>query len=138
MAKIKLKIVTPEGPIYDDEVDELYVPGEEGEIGIKPMHTALMEMIAPGELRILSGGSETSLAVGEGFAEILQEEVNVMTEGAIEAAEIDEVETQKAIERAEAALKDESLDDEAADEAKMMLARSIAMLQVKKKRGMGG
>ncbi|MEM1060493.1 MAG: ATP synthase F1 subunit epsilon [Verrucomicrobiota bacterium] len=137
MATINLTIVTPEGPIYEGEVDELYVPGVDGEIGVKPVHTALMEMIQPGELRIVVGGKEQYLAVGEGFAEILQAEVNVMTEGAIDAGEIDEAETQKAIERAQAALNDESLDDEAADEAKLMLARSIAMLNVKKKRRSG-
>lgn len=135
MADLKLTIVTPEGPIFEDQVSEVYLPGDEGEIGIKPQHTAVMEMIQPGELRILQGGSEKYLAVGEGFAEILQDQVNVMTEGAVDSSEIDEAEVQKAIERAEAALKDETLDDDAADEAQMLIARSVAMIGVKKRRG---
>lgn len=134
MAELKLKIVTPEGPIFEGAVNQVFLPGEEGEIGVLPHHTAVMEMIKPGELRFLQNGTEKYLAVGEGFAEIIQEEVNVMTEGAVDSSEIDEAETQKAIERAEAALRDETLDDEAADEAKMLLARSIAIIDVKKRR----
>ncbi len=134
MADFKLTIVTPEGPIFEGQVNEVCLPGDEGEIDIKPMHTAVMEMIKPGELKIVQGSSEKYLAVGEGFAEILQDQVNVMTEGAVDSAEIDEAEVQKAIERAEAALRDETLDDDAADEAQMLIARSVAMIGVKKKR----
>ena len=134
MSQIKLVIVTPEGSIFDGNVDAVYLPGAEGEIGVLPNHTAVMELMSAGELRIVQGGKDTFLAIGSGFADITQEEVSVMTEGAVDAAEIDEQVTQEAIDRAQAALRDDTISSEDAEEMQALLTRSLAQLDVKRRR----
>jgi F-type H+-transporting ATPase subunit epsilon len=85
MATLKLEIVTPEAKIYSDDVDIVYVPGVEGELGILPHHIPLMTMIKAGELRVTTNGKETFMAVGEGFVEVTLDSVTVLTDMAVEA-----------------------------------------------------
>jgi F-type H+-transporting ATPase subunit epsilon len=84
MATLKLEIVTPETKAYSDDVDMVVLPGVEGEMGIYPMHVPLMTQIKPGELMVTKGGQRSYLAVGEGFVEITQTSVSVLTDMAIE------------------------------------------------------
>jgi F-type H+-transporting ATPase subunit epsilon len=134
MAKLKLEIVTPEGRVYQDDVDMVVLPGSEGELGVYPAHVPLMTQLAPGEVRILKDGKQTELVVGSGFAEITQTQVSVLTDSALEDESIDENVTEEAIRRAEAALKDKSLASEELAEAEAALARSLAQLRFKRRR----
>ena len=52
----QLDIVTPEKTIFSDSVDDVYLPGSEGEMGILAMHSALVAPLQPGELRYLKDG----------------------------------------------------------------------------------
>ena len=63
MPSFKLDIVTAERVVYSADVDEVVVPGAEGQLGILPHHTPLMTTLAPGELVMRKGSQETSLAV---------------------------------------------------------------------------
>lgn len=130
--KIKLEIVTPEAIIYSDEVDMVTLPGIEGEMGIYPMHVPLMTQIVPGELKILKSGEETLMAVGEGFVEITNDKVSVLTDMAIQAKDIDEAQAEEARRRAEARLKEKISDEEAAA-MQAAITRSIVQIQVKRK-----
>jgi F-type H+-transporting ATPase subunit epsilon len=134
MATLRLEIVTPDSKTYSDDVDSVVLPGIEGELGIFPMHVPLMTQIAPGELRVMKAGHEDRLAVGEGFVEITQNSVSVLTDMAVLESEIDESATEDAIKRAEAAMKDEKLtgEDQALIEA--ALQKSLAKLRVKRRR----
>ena len=76
----KLEIVTPEKPIFSDEVDLVVLPGVEGELGVLAQHTALVTTLAPGELRCTKEGVETEFAVGEGLIEVTGTTVSVLTD----------------------------------------------------------
>ena len=80
MATLRLEIVTPETRAYSDDVDMVVIPATEGEIGVLPMHVPLMTQITPGELVVLKGNQTLHLAIGEGFVEVTQERVNVLTD----------------------------------------------------------
>ena len=67
---IHLDIVTPERKVFSDKVDNVYVPGADGEMGILQMHAALVTVLQAGELRYLKDGKTTELAIGNGFAEV--------------------------------------------------------------------
>ncbi len=134
MATLHLQIVTPEAKIYDDQVEMVVLPGVEGELGILPLHTALMTQIKPGELQISRQGKKTFLAVGDGFAQITQDQVSVLTDLAVEADAIDEQKTQEAIQRAEEAIRTQSLVGEELEATQATLARSLAQLNLRKKR----
>ena len=48
MNKIKLKIISPEKIIFEGEVDEVLVPGKDGELGILPKHISLLAALKAG------------------------------------------------------------------------------------------
>ena len=134
MATLRLEIVTPESKAYSEDVDMVVVPGTEGELGILPQHVPLLTSIKPGELRVLKDGKETFLAVGEGFVEITQERVVVLTDMALEDTYIDEAVAQAAFEKAQEALKDQRLSDEEHATVQASLERSMAQLVVKRRK----
>ena len=130
----RLEIVTPEARTFSDDVEMVVLPGEEGEMGILPLHAPLLSMLKPGELRFKKDGQETSLAIGEGFVEVGPDRVSVITELAIEEKFIDEAATLAAIERAQAALKARDLGGEQVAAIESSIARSLAQLNLKRKR----
>jgi F-type H+-transporting ATPase subunit epsilon len=134
MATLRLEIVTPESRTYSDDVDSVVIPGAEGELGILPQHVALMTQLLPGELRIMKNGQETRLAVGEGFVEVTGGSVSVLTDMAVPESDIDESAAEEAIRRAEAAMKEEHLDDEGHAAAEAAMLKSLAQLKVKRRR----
>lgn len=84
-----LEIVTPERLAYSDQVDEVIVPGSEGELGILPHHAPLLAMLGVGELRIKKAATEESFAIAGGFVQVRPDKVVIMAEMADMAAEID-------------------------------------------------
>ena len=132
---LRLEIVTPDAKTFDDDVDMVVLPGAEGEMGIYPMHVPLMTRIKPGELRVLKNGHETALVVGDGFVEITQTRVSVLTDMAVEESGIDEDALVKAIERAESAmLEKQLLNDEEIATVEASLERSLAQLHFKRRK----
>src|SRR4029077_19630264 len=134
MATFRLEIVTPEARTFSDDVEMVVLPGEEGEMGILPLHAPLLSMLKPGELRLKKDGHETSIAIGEGFVEVGPDRVSVITEVAIEEKFIDEAAPLAAIERAQAALRDRNLGSEEVASIESSIARSLAQLNLKGKR----
>lgn len=133
MATMRLEIVTPEAKTYSEDVDMVTIPGSEGELGILPLHAPLMTQLKPGELKIKRGGQETLLATGGGFAEVTGDRVSILTDMAVQSSDIDEAAAQAAIDRAQAALADKTLGDEAQAAAQAAIARSLAQLHVKRR-----
>lgn len=131
----QLDIVTPEKTIFSDSVDDVYLPGSEGEMGILAMHSALVAPLQPGELRYLKDGKVEELAVGEGFVEVTGDKVSVLIDLAIGEDAIDERQVEEAMERAKNALDGVVGDDPEEMQALMMsIAKSEAMLKLKRKR----
>jgi F-type H+-transporting ATPase subunit epsilon len=134
MPTLRLEIVTPEAKTFSEDVDMVTMPGADGELGILPLHTPLMALLKPGELRIMRGGQETSLATGTGFAEVLPDRVSILTDMAIEEKAIDEAAAQAAMDRAQAAIKAAAQGSEEQAMAEAALARMAAQLHLKRKR----
>lgn len=129
----QLDIVTPEAKTFSDTVDEVIVPGSEGELGILENHAPLVTTLKPGELCYKKDGQEHHLAVGEGVLEVTAKGVAVLTDLAIGEADIDEAEVQAALQRAQDALNEKVSDEEiAAVEATIM--KSMAQLELKRRR----
>jgi F-type H+-transporting ATPase subunit epsilon len=131
---VRLEIVTPEAKTFSDNVDSVVIPGVEGELGVLPMHTPLMTLLEPGELRVMKNGEEIRLAVGEGFVEITQEKIAVLTDMAVKESDIDESSAEEAIRRAEEAMSSERMSDEEQATTKAALMRSLALVKVKRRR----
>ena len=134
MATLKLEIVTPEAKIFSQDVDIVYVPGVDGELGILPRHIPLMTMIKPGTLRVCVNGQDTYMAVGEGFVEVTGDSVTVLTDMAIEEANIDESAAEEAVRRAREALAARNIDQDAVAAVEASLQKSLAQIHVKRRR----
>ena len=132
-ATLKLEIVTPEKTAYSEDVEMVTLPGSEGELGVYPNHVPLLTTINPGELRVLKGGKETFLAIGEGFVEITGTTVSVLTDMALDVSAIDEAAAEEAVARARAAMK-EDLGKEEVASVQASLQKSLAQLHVKRRR----
>jgi F-type H+-transporting ATPase subunit epsilon len=127
-----LEIVTPEAKAYSEDVEMVVLPGVDGELGVYPQHVALLTTLKPGELRVLKGGRETSLAVGEGFAEITGGAISVLTDMALESAAIDEAAAEAAVARAQAAMQEDHGKEEVAA-IQASLQKALAQLHVKRR-----
>ena len=134
---LRLEIVTPEAKTYSDDVDSVAIPGIDGELGVLPLHAPVMTLLEPGELRVLKGGQELRLAVGEGFVEITPEKVAVLTDMAVKESDIDESAAEEAIRRAEQAMSGEKLTNEEYAANNAALLRSLALIKVKRRRHHG-
>lgn len=133
MATLKLEIVTPEATAYSEDVEMVTLPGVEGELGVYPNHVPLLTTLNPGELRVLKGGQETFLAIGEGFVEITGTSVSVLTDMALDISAIDESAAEAAVARAKAAMK-EDLGSEDVAAVQAALSKAMAQLHVKRRR----
>ena len=133
MATLRLEIVTPEKTAYSEDVEMVTLPGSEGELGVYPNHVPLLTTLNPGELRVLKGGKESFLAIGEGFVEITGSTVSVLTDMALEPAVIDESAAEAAVARAQAAMK-EDLGKEECAAVTASLQKALAQLHVKRRR----
>jgi F-type H+-transporting ATPase subunit epsilon len=133
---LQLEIVTPEKKIFSDTVDDVYLPGTEGEMGVLELHAALVTSLKAGELRYRKDGEVHELAIGNGFAEVTQHKVSVLTDMAMGEAEIDEASVEEAIKRAEDAIAALKHDHDAEEVAHLqaMIGQSTAKLNLKRKR----
>lgn len=130
-----LEIVTPESRVYQDTVDTVVIPTLEGEIGVLPGHLPLMTQVADGELRATKGGATQLLAVSGGFAEIDGDTIRVLAEFAIDERKIDESAAEKAMQRAQEALRTkEALQPAEIERLEGVVRFAVAQLGVKRRR----
>lgn len=87
--KLRLILVAHDRQLLDVECDEVQVPGSEGMLGILPGHTPLIATLAVGEVMYRQGKVEHYLALSEGFVEVADDLVTVLTESAELPEEID-------------------------------------------------
>jgi F-type H+-transporting ATPase subunit epsilon len=131
---LKLDIVTPTGTAYSADARLVTLPAVDGQIGVFPDHIPLLTRIVPGEVFVSRpSGEDDVLAVGEGLVSITASRIEVVTDMAIDAKDIDEAKVEEARQRALARLQDKVSDEEVAT-VNASLARSLAQLKVKKRR----
>jgi F-type H+-transporting ATPase subunit epsilon len=130
---LRLEIVTPEAIVFSEDVHMVTLPAIEGQMGVYPHHVRLITQIEPGEIIVTKDGQERFLAVGEGLVEVTGSKVAIVTDMAIPAEKIDEAKVEEARARAAARLQEKISDEEVAT-VNASLARSLAQLQVRKRR----
>ncbi|MGE5816167.1 MAG: ATP synthase F1 subunit epsilon [Acidobacteriota bacterium] len=130
---LRLEIVTPAGTAFAADVHMVTLPAVDGQIGVYPHHVRLLTQLVPGEIIVNTQDSESSLAVGEGMVEVTDRRVSIVTDMAIPAEHIDEAMVEEARARAAARLQEKISDEEVAS-VNASLARSLAQLQVRRRR----
>ena len=132
---LRLEIITPQATAFSEDVHMVTLPAIEGEIGVYPLHMHLITQIVPGEMIVTKDGVDRAFAVGEGLVEITNDRVSIVTDMAIAAEQIDESLVEAARQRAAARLREKISDEEVAS-VNASMARSLAQLQVKRRRRM--
>ena len=116
-------------------VDMVILPALLGEMGVLPGHIKTIVQLGMGSLRYKEEGQEAEFAVLGGFAEVLNDVVNVFAESASLAEEIDEEKEKQRVKALKESLskKDADIDFELAE---LEIKQSIARMKVKKKKSL--
>jgi F-type H+-transporting ATPase subunit epsilon len=106
-ATMQIDVVSAEESIYSGEAEFVVLPGIMGELGIYPRHTPLITQIKAGTVRIKVPGKdeEEMVYVQGGFLEVQPDHVNVLSDTAIRAADLDEAKVLEAKRQAEQAIR---------------------------------
>ncbi len=124
-----LEIVTPERVVVSEEVDEVVLPGIEGEFGVLEGHIPFLTALKVGELIYRKEGKEEHLAVSWGYVEVTGDSVKVLAEAAERATEIDMDRARMAMDEAEKMLT-AGKDDPEYEKAKVRLEKAVIRVQV--------
>lgn len=134
--KLMLEIVTPEGLLLREPVDEVIVPGSLGYFGVRPGHTPFLSALGLGEISYRAGATWAQLTCFWGFCEVLPDRVNLLAEVGERAEQIDAARAEAAKARAEAQLK--AIRDETGyQQAHLAYVRAVTRLAVARKRRAG-
>ncbi|MBW6486828.1 MAG: F0F1 ATP synthase subunit epsilon [Syntrophobacterales bacterium] len=126
--EMTLEIVTPEGIAFNGVVDEVTVPGTEGEFGVLKGHAPMLGSIGIGTLSILRDRKRIFYAVNTGYAKVSPSKVTLLLETAERADLIDRERAEKALQRAEQKLGQLSRDDIEFEKAQAALRRAIVRI----------
>lgn len=126
--KLLLEIVTPQGLVFSEEVDEVTASGSEGEFGVLPGHVPFVTTLKIGMLTGRAGNQTQIFFVNWGYADVGPEKVLVLADSAERSDDIDVERARAAMKRAEERLrKAEEVDFRRAEAS---LDRAVVRIQV--------
>lgn len=132
MDKLILEIVTPHGPVFGEEVEEVSASGSEGEFGVLPGHASFITTLKIGMLAARKGKDLVYFFINWGYAEVGLDKIHILADSAERAEDIDVARAMAAKQRAEERLKKaEEIDFTRASAA---LQRAILRMQVAEKK----
>jgi F-type H+-transporting ATPase subunit epsilon len=100
MDTIKLSIVTPNGEIFNDDVNTVTLPGKEGEFGVLAGHASLVSSLTVGVIVIEKDNTTEAVAINWGHVKVDETSVDVLVDGAIALTSGQDSEIAKNIEAA--------------------------------------
>lgn len=131
-----LSIVTPVKIIFEDEIDQLTLPTQTGQITILPHHVGLLTKVEEGEIIIKKGGNEQFIAGAGGFLEVKNNRITILADFAVRSEAIETEKVLEAQKRAEERLKQaqEQASERDIALAQAELRRSILQLNIANRR----
>jgi F-type H+-transporting ATPase subunit epsilon len=132
MKTIKVSIVTPNGPVYESDVEMVSTKAQSGELGILPGHIPMVAPLAIGVVRLKEPGRKDQelVSVSGGFLEVRPDKVTILAQAAEKAEDIDVERALKAKERAEQRMKEQKVEDIDFRRVELALQRAINRLTV--------
>ena len=104
--KLTFSLVSPERELYSGEVDQVDIPGTEGDLGVFPNHSPLMAAIRTGTITVIDNETETKFFVQGGFADVTPSGLTVLAEKAMALDALDRAQVEADIAALEASLGD--------------------------------
>ena len=131
----RVEILTPEGEVFNDEVEMVSTRTAVGSIGILANHQPLLAMLDPTELRLYKSESEVvRFAQGEGFLQVTGERALVLVDEVFERDQLDASEVKERLSQAEKDLEGAEEDTEEQRSAKRAVKRYEAFLKLAESR----
>ena len=131
--ELMLEIVTPEKMVFSDKIEEVTIPGAEGEFGVLRGHEAFLSAVDIGELNYIKDGKKTYYSVNTGYAEVTSSKVTILIETAERSDGIDKDRALQAKDKAESRLSQMTKEDVEFEIMRAALARAIARINVAEK-----
>lgn len=128
-----LEVVTPEKMVFSGKVDEVTIPGTEGEFGVLRGHEPFLTSVDIGELYYISAGKRTYYAINTGYAEVTGSKVTVLIETAERADAIDKDRANRAKENATAQLAQINKEHDDYEKMRLALLRAVTRISVAEK-----
>jgi F-type H+-transporting ATPase subunit epsilon len=130
-SKFKVEVLTPEGELFNDEVEMVSTRTEVGSIGIRAKHTPLLGMLTPTELRLYKSESDiVRFAQAEGYVQVSEDGVLLLVEEAHAVDDLDSGDLEEKLRRAEDAIAEAEEGSEALRRAEADKRRWKAFLAV--------
>ncbi|GGA21204.1 MULTISPECIES: F0F1 ATP synthase subunit epsilon [Psychrobacillus] len=129
MKTLTVNIVTPDGPVYDSQVDMIIAKTASGEIGILPGHIPTVAPLVIGAVKLKKDGKSEYVAVNGGFVEVRPEKVSILTQSAEVASNIDVARAKESMKRAEQRLQGKA-DATDFNRAELSLKRAMNRINV--------
>jgi F-type H+-transporting ATPase subunit epsilon len=104
MATFHFDLVSPEKLAFSGEVDQVDVPGVEGDFGVLAGHAPVVAAVRPGILTITTGGARQKIIVLGGLAEVSENGLTVLADVATSTQEVDRAQFAETISEMEAKL----------------------------------
>ena len=126
-----VEVLTPEGKVFEDEVQMVSTRTTTGSIGVLANHAPLMAILEPTELRLYKSDTDVvRFAQGEGYLQVVNNEVLVLVEEAIAPDDIDKSNFESRLKEAERAVENAEDDSEEKSRAEREVKRYQAFLEV--------
>ena len=125
---LNVRVITPDRIVWDANAEELILPSSTGQLGILTDHAPLLTALDIGVMRLKTGGNWISFVLMEGFAEVEDNKVTILCNGAEEGSSIDLKTAQAELEKV-TLLVDEAETKKEKIEATIELRKSKARLQ---------
>lgn len=130
--KLHLKITTHEKVVFDEDVDEIYSKGTQGEFGILPGHIPFMSALDIGITKIVKDGKVEKFTTMGGVFQLVDNQALILTQAAEKSEEIDIERAEEAKKRALERIENEE-DNLDVQRAEIALARALARLKATNK-----
>ena len=125
---LNVRVITPDKVVWDAMAEELILPSSTGQIGVLTDHAPLLTALDIGVMKLKSDAGWTSIVLMEGFAEVEDNKVTILCNGAEEGSSIDLTIAQKELEKV-TLLVDEATTKKEKIEATIELRKAKARLQ---------
>ena len=89
MPTFKVSLVSPEKLLFTDQVDQVDLPGLEGDLGVLAGHAPIVAMLRPGIVTAIAGSVRDRFVVFGGLAEFSKEELTILAESASSVDDFD-------------------------------------------------
>jgi F-type H+-transporting ATPase subunit epsilon len=126
---LNVRVITPDKVVWDASAEELILPSSTGQLGILTDHAPLLTALDIGVMRLkVDNGKWTSIVLMEGFAEVEDNKITILSNSAEEADSIDQATVQAELEKV-TLLVDQATTKKEKIEATLELRKAKARLQ---------